>query len=212
MGVPGVQHWGQNLILENPKIAPDFFGLIRAWHEKGKNGNNWENLRLALVYSTDVYIQLKIDRSPFNVGQAIELPEFNYEQVQELVNRYSLNWNKEQVEQLMSLIGGHPHLVQKTLSYIKNHSGIELKKIFETAATASGIYYDHLWELWLNLQEEPELIEAMKKIVMASKPVRLEQKQVRQLNRMGLIRLLGNDVEARCELYRSYFGNCLINN
>ena len=67
-----------------PEVYEDFFGLLRSWYEKARSRPNWKKLRLAIAHSTDVYIRLNINRSPFNVGLAIELPELTREQVQEL--------------------------------------------------------------------------------------------------------------------------------
>ena len=38
-----------DLIFQYPKIASDFFGLLRAWHEKAKNEAVWKKLRLRLA-------------------------------------------------------------------------------------------------------------------------------------------------------------------
>ncbi|BAY31520.1 hypothetical protein NIES2107_33790 [Nostoc carneum NIES-2107] len=200
LGLDNVDH-----IFPYASLASDFFGLLRAWHEKGRNGNQWQNLRIILAYSTDVYIPLNINQSPFNVGQIIELPEFTKAQVQELAIRYGLNWHDKQVEKLTALVGGHPYLVQKALLHIKNQPHIKLEEVLNTAATPSGLYADHLWEIWVKLKQEPHLITAMKNLVQANQPILLNPEQVRQLNRMGLVRLSGNNVEPRCQLYRLYF-------
>ncbi|NES21346.1 MAG: DNA-binding protein, partial [Symploca sp. SIO3E6] len=71
-------------------VAPDFFGLLRACHEAGNRGEIWQNLRLVVAHSTEVYIPLNINQSPFNVGLPIELPEFSPEQVQELTLKHQL--------------------------------------------------------------------------------------------------------------------------
>ena len=35
-----------DLMFQHPEIATDFFGLLRAWHEKSKNEEIWKRLRL----------------------------------------------------------------------------------------------------------------------------------------------------------------------
>lgn len=62
-------------VFQHPEIAADFFGLLRAWHEEAKSRDLWKKLRLVVVHSTEVYIPLNINQSPFNVGLPIELPE-----------------------------------------------------------------------------------------------------------------------------------------
>lgn len=102
-------------IFQHPELAAEFFGLLRAWHEKSKNQGTWQKLRLAIVHSKEVYIPLNINQSPFNVGLPIELPEFNQLQVEDLVQRHQLNWGESEVKQLMTMVGGHPYLVRRAL-------------------------------------------------------------------------------------------------
>ncbi|HEY9604449.1 MAG TPA: AAA-like domain-containing protein, partial [Allocoleopsis sp.] len=104
-----------DLVFEYPDIASDFFALLRAWHEEAKNRDIWKKLRLVVVHSTEVYIPMNINQSPFNVGLPIELPEFTSEQVLDLTQRHRLDWDATQVEQLMEMVGGHPYLVRVAL-------------------------------------------------------------------------------------------------
>jgi hypothetical protein len=71
-----------DMVFEHEKIAADFFGLLRNWHEMGKTSAMWKRFRLVVVHSTEVYIPMNINQSPFNVGLAIDLPEFTADQVQ----------------------------------------------------------------------------------------------------------------------------------
>jgi serine/threonine-protein kinase len=64
-----------------PELAADFLSLLRAWYEKTKTLRIWQQLRLTIVYATEVYIPLNLHESPFNVGQLIELSEFTPEQI-----------------------------------------------------------------------------------------------------------------------------------
>ncbi|MGB3495775.1 MAG: AAA-like domain-containing protein [Elainellaceae cyanobacterium] len=67
-------------VFQHPTIADDFFGLLRAWYEEASYGSDdsklWEQLRLVVVHSTEVYLPLDVNQSPFNVGLPIELPTF----------------------------------------------------------------------------------------------------------------------------------------
>ncbi|NEP63398.1 MAG: hypothetical protein F6K31_41945 [Symploca sp. SIO2G7] len=71
-------------------------------------GKILQRLRLVVVHSTEVYIFLNVNESPFNVGVPIELPEFTQEQVRELAQQYELDCTVSEVEQLQGLVGGHP--------------------------------------------------------------------------------------------------------
>ncbi len=191
-------------IFPYPHIAEDFFGLLRNWHEEAKSYSIWKKLRLVVAHSTEVYIPLNINCSPFNVGVPIELREFTPEQVKDLAKRQELDWDTAQVTQLMTLVGGHPYLVQRAIYYLTRQE-ITFEQLLQTAYTESGIYSDHLrGHLW-NLREHPELATAMKKVVEATTPVQLETMQSFKLQSLGLVRLDGNKVKPWCNLYARYF-------
>jgi serine/threonine-protein kinase len=191
-------------IFQHPEIATDFFGLLRAWHERGKNEAVWKKLKLVIVHSKEVYIPLNINQSPFNVGLPIELPELNTEQVQDLVQRHDLNWSLEQVEQLMTMVGGHPYLVRVALYQIARER-MTLEKLLQVAPTEEGPYYDHLRRHLLNLDENTELVAAVKQVVAADKPIEIKTAEAFKLRSMGLVKFQGNAVMPLCDLYRLYF-------
>lgn len=193
-----------DLVFQHPEIAADFFGLLRAWHEDGKNRDIWKRLRLIVVHSTEVYIPMNINQSPFNVGLPIELPEFSAEQVLNLAQRHGLNWSSSQVEQLMAMVGGHPYLVRVALYSIARQD-TTLDLLLQTAPTEAGAYSDHLRRHLWNLEQRPELAAAVKKVIANPKPVRLDSIECFKLLSMGLLQLQGNDVTPRCNLYRKYF-------
>jgi serine/threonine-protein kinase len=191
-------------IFQHPDIATDFFGLLRAWHERGKNELVWQKLRLVIVHSKEVYIPLNINQSPFNVGLPIELPELNQVQVEDLVRRHNLDLSVEQVEQLMAMVGGHPYLVRVGLYQIARRR-MTLEQLLQMAPTEEGPYYDHLRRHLLNLEENAELVAAIKQVVAADKPVEIRAAEAFKLRSMGLVKFQGNAVMPLCDLYRQYF-------
>ncbi|MFB2836621.1 AAA-like domain-containing protein [Floridanema evergladense] len=190
------------------KTAQEFFGLLRAWHERSKNEPTWQKLRLIIVHSKEVYIPLNINQSPFNVGLPIELPDLNSTQVTELIKRHGLNWSNQEIEQLIGMVDGHPYLVRKAL-YNFARGQLTLEKFLESAPTEAGIYGDHLRRHLANIKADPKLEAAMKQVISASVPVRLEQMEGFKLRSMGLVELRGNDVAPLCNLYRLYFKDML---
>ena len=195
-----------DLVFPYPEIYEDFFALLRSWHEKAKSRKKlWTRLRLVVIHSTEVYIRLNLDQSPFNVGVPIELLEFSQQQVQDLAKQHGLDWDATQVYQLMKMVEGYPYLVQQALTYVKTHQNTTLDELLATASTESGIYGNHLRQHLLNLQQHPELALALKEVVTATGSVRLEPMQAYKLHSMGLVKLQGNEVKPRCNLYRQYF-------
>lgn len=199
-----------DIIFQYPEVATDFFGLLRAWHERGKNEQIWQQLKLVIAHSKEVYIPLNINQSPFNVGLPIELPELSTIQVEELVKRHGLNWSENQVEKLILLTGGHPYLVRVALYQIALER-ISLDQLLKLAATEEGPYYDHLHRLLVNLENDGALIGAIKQVVTEAKPVQIGTSEAFKLRSMGLVKFQGNAVTPLCDLYRQYFREILSN-
>lgn len=193
-------------VFEYPEIYRDFFGLLRNLHEESKRRDIWKKLRLVIVHSTEVYVPMDLNQSPFNVGLPVELPEFTPAQVQDLAQRHQINWSVTEVQHLMAMVGGHPFLVRLALYNIARQH-ITLTKLLQTVPTEAGIYSDHLRRLELILAEQPELEVAMREVVASSTPVRLKTVPKFKLQGIGLVKLQGDEVTPSCELYRQYFRN-----
>ena len=192
----------------HPEIADDFFTLLRSWYEEaayGDSGNPlWQNLRLVIVHSTEVYIPLDVNKSPFNVGLAIELHAFTAEQVNSLAQRYGLTLSPLEQEQFMQLVAGHPFLVQQAFYHLARQE-LTLPELLQTAATDGGIYSNHLHRHLHSLQEHPSLAVSYGQVVRSAEPVELEQFATFKLHSMGLVTLQGNRALPSCDLYRQYF-------
>lgn len=191
-------------VFEFPEVYRDFFGLLRALHEEGKRNSIWKQLRLVIVHSSEVYVPMDINQSPFNVGLLVELPEFTPEQVLHLAKVYQLNWSNTEVEELMAMVGGHPFLVRLGLYHIARQN-ITLTQLLQTAATAVGIYGDHLRWIESILSQQPVLSAAMQEVVNNVSQIKLQSFTRFKLHSMGLVKLYGDEVTSRYELYRQYF-------
>lgn len=197
-----------NLVFEHPNIAKDFLPMLRFWHELGKQDKLWQQLRLVVVHSTEIYIPLNINQSPFNVGQLITLPPFTPEQVYDLAQRYGLGWASTEEAQtlapLIKMLSGHPYLLNLAFYYLRRRE-ITLENLLQTASTSSGIFNDHLLSHLALLKESPELTTALQQVVNADNSVQIEAIAAHKLESMGLIELEGNWAKPSCELYRLYF-------
>lgn len=194
-----------DLLFPYPHIYEDFFGLLRSWYEKARSRKIWQRLRLVISHSTDVYIRLNINQSPFNVGLPIELSEFNQEQVLELVRQHDLKLEDNDIKLLIELVGGHPYLLEQAFIYLKTHPQVTISELLTQAITDAGIYSHHLREHWLNLLSEPELVTALQTAIASNHPVKLEPVLAYKLQSIGLVKFSGNMLEPRCNLYREYF-------
>ena len=198
-----------NRVFEYPEIAREFLPLLRFWHEEANNLEIWQKLRLLVVHSTEIYIPLNLQQSPFNVGVPIQLPEFTLEQVQTLAERHGLDWamgesGKQQLKPLLAMIGGHPYLVRLALYHLW-HEDLTLEQLLQEAPTQTGIYHHHLQKHLINLQENSELATAFKQVISSQQPIQLPPIVAYKLASMGLVKLQGNKVMPSCQLYCLYF-------
>ena len=201
-----------NHLFEYPEIAQEFLPLLRFWHEEANNTNIWRNLRIIVVHSTEIYIPLDINQSPFNIGLSIVLPEFNLEQVKELALRHQLHLESAELEQtigsLMAMVGGFPYLIRLAL-YTLSTQNITVEQLLAEAPTPSGIYRTHLQGYFNILSKYPDLMNAYGEIVMAEEPLQVSSIISYQLTSMGLIKLIENRAVPSCQLYRLYFRDYL---
>ncbi|MBO3461222.1 AAA-like domain-containing protein [Aetokthonos hydrillicola Thurmond2011] len=197
-------------LFQHAKIFPEFCLLLRSWYETAKQGDRmgkiWKKLRLVVVNSTEIYPTLDINRSPFNVGLAIDLPEFNQQQLQEMVKLYGLDaqLNENGLSQLVKLVGGHPYLVQEAMASLKSQES-SLEELLTLAPTEQGIFSYHLRQQLESLQIDSQLQEGYRRVITVDKPVQLNPEITFKLHSLGLVKIVRNDCISSCELYRQYF-------
>jgi hypothetical protein len=195
-------------LFEYPEIYENFFPMLRNWNENANESETWEKLRLLVAHSTEDYGRLDINQSPFNVGLPIKLEEFTQEQVKSLAIRHGLD--SKNIFPLMFLVGGHPYLVRLALYYLVCQD-TTIEKLLEEATTDTGIYSEHLRRHLETFQENKELGRVFKEIVSNIQGIKVERKnrQIYQLDSMGVIKFSNNCVMSRCRLYHEYFGERL---
>ena len=199
-----------DVIFGYESIARDFLPLVRSWHENARTKKNtWGKLRLVIAYSKENYIPIDRNKSPLNAGKAIRIPELSKQQILRLVQHYRLNLSVDEVDKIMSMLGGHPYLINIVLDQLAYYE-LTLEELLINASTDAGIYGDYLSEYLSNLKDNPETAEAMKQVVTSKNPVRIETEIASKLRDMGLIKFKGNDVIPLCHLYRKYFSEHLI--
>ena len=195
-------------LFEYPGVAQDFFAMLRTWHEYTKSDDAWAMLRLLLVQSTETYIPLNINQSPFNVGIEIALQPFTLAQIATLAERYSLNLAASGVAQIYELLGGHPHLTGLTLYHLAQPN-MTWDQLLANAATDEGIFSAHLHRHLWALEQHPDLQEAFQQVLSSPEPVMLPQVQTFKLESMGLVKLQQNCCTVSYNLYQQYFSHRL---
>jgi hypothetical protein len=191
-------------IFSYEEIARNFLSMLRSWFEETRQTKIWENLRMVLLHSTNVYVELPVNQSPFNVVPPVELTEFSEQNILDLARCHQLFWGTDEVVELMGMVGGYPYLVRKALYHVKD-SNLSLADILQNAATNVGIYGKHLQSHWANLENYSELKAALKQVVIAVSAVKLEQVLEFKLLSTGLVKQNKHGLTPSCRLYRDYF-------
>lgn len=201
-------------LFDHPELVQEFLPMLRAWHEEAMELKVWQKLRMALAYSTEVYVPLKISQSPFNIGLSIQLPVLTFDQVQALVERYDLPAEKrvkpEQLKALYELVSGHPYLIQLALYHLSEREGT-LGNMLDYAHTQSGIYSAHLRRHLEIIQRQSPLKNAFADVLKDFElGAEVDTLMAYQLERMGLVRLSGNAAIVSSALYYRYFKPLLL--
>lgn len=99
--------------------AINFFGLLRSWHEKTKysqaDNNVWRQLRLVVTYSLEHEQAPQLTQALEHVGLFIHLPPFTAEHIQTLAQHHQLNLSPEEINHLLTVVGGAPHRIRIAL-------------------------------------------------------------------------------------------------
>lgn len=208
-----------SLIFEYPQLAQEFLPLLRSWFEEAKQVQAWSKLRLVVVYSTEVYVPMKINQSPFNIGLPLTLPEFTRGQVQQLARLHDLPWDERKSEKLMAMVGGHPLLIRLTLYHLCQNSEFSLEQLLATAARDTGIYREHLRRHLATLQADDRLATVFQQIITrnysgnysANYSENVNPILIYKLESLGLLKFVQGELRVRCDLYRIYLGRFLNN-
>ena len=186
------------------EITQQFSALLRAWHEKAKTEDIWQNLRLVIAHSQEVDISIDINQSPFNVGLSVKICEFNSMQIKELVGKYGLNFSDSEITQLRDMINGHPYLLTTVLDKISK-GNLTLSNFLEVAPTNQSPYGKFLNFYLSELEKDTLLKAAMQQVINSDVPIKIDSTQALKLRSLGLIEFKGNEVQCLCNLYRLYF-------
>jgi hypothetical protein len=185
------------------EFRSDFFGMLRSWHNSRATTPAWKQLDLALVTSTEPYQLIEnLNQSPFNVGQVIELMDFEAEQVGDLNRRHGTPLDIDMERQLMDLLDGHPYLVRRAL-YLIASEHISVADLFANATDDRGPFGDHLRYHLFRLHDKPDLVQGLLQVLRHG--TCQDERVFFRLRGAGLVRREGRAVLPRCRLYGNYF-------
>lgn len=184
-------------------VADEFFGLMRTWYEDAKTTDTWKQVRMVIAQSSEVYIPLNINKSPFNVGLAVALLPLTPEEVQALAAAYALEWPISAATELCQLIDGQPYLAHVAIDRIWRKE----TSLAEVLADPIGchIFSPYLQHQLHQVQQQPQLASVLKQVLENQFSMPSSLKDIHQLQSMGLLVWEDNGPRLSCDLFTRYF-------
>lgn len=156
----------------------DFFAMIRACYNKRVDYLKYYRLAFALfgVATPSDLIQDKT-RTPFNIGKAIELDGFEFEQSQVLVEGLKGKVENPQVvlKEVLGWTGGQPFLTQKLCKFVVQEAEFDPTRISSTKGEkcligkwVEDVVRSRIIENWES-QDEPEHLRTIRDRILQSR-------------------------------------------
>lgn len=182
-----------------------FYTMLRNWSERRGfwQTPEWQRLDMVFVVSTEPYNLIKEpDRSPFNVGDPIELEDFSENQVLRLNDLHHNPLSQQDAKTLFKLVRGHPYLVRRAM-YMVASKAYTAAALFDKAADAYGPFGDHLRYHLFALRKKEAMVNELRQTLNYGKSQ--NETASHMLRGAGLITGSDNDVALRCPLYEEFF-------
>jgi hypothetical protein len=173
-----------DVLLGRP-YSDGFFGMLRAWAEKG-HSPPWSALRLLLSISTTP--SLFIDnpsQSPFNLTDPICLHELSDDGLDRLAQLYRLPRHPHDLQQLRAHVGGHPYLTRLAM-YRARQLNRPLADLLADDSSINQVFGEYLKHCRNRLRRQDGLYEAFC-LLLRDPRTRLSDDVYYRLNRAGLV-------------------------
>jgi len=190
-------------VFQYPRVSSDFFLMLRAWHESAKTQPEFEQLKMAISYSTEAKLAIAdLNASPFNVGEEARIVPFTSQQVEDLMHRHGQQWSAQEAQTIMELLGGQPYLVRRAL-YLLAKGEYDLERLLAKAAHDDGPFSDHLRHHLVNVKQFPDCAEALRAVI--ERETCKDALLAARLTAAGLVVGSAPRLRPACGLYARYF-------
>ncbi|MGB3205049.1 MAG: AAA family ATPase [Crinalium sp.] len=165
-----------------------FFGIIRACYNKRADSSDYQRLNFVLLgVATPSQLIQDRNRTPFNVGQAIQLKGFQVHEAQPLLQGLTKRVSNPQtlLQEVIAWTGGQPFLTQKVCQLICNsNSPIPTN---DEAVYVEELVRSQIIENWES-QDQPEHLRTIRDRVLNNKQRAVELLELyRQILHQGQV-------------------------
>ncbi|MGB5967877.1 MAG: AAA family ATPase [Spirulinaceae cyanobacterium] len=206
----------------------DFFALIRSCYNQRTLNKEYQRLTFALFgATTPSSLITDYQRTPFNIGQAIQLEGFKNHEAQPLLSGLTDKISNPQVllREILAWTGGQPFLTQKLCKFIRNSSDIIpinkeeewVKDLVQTKVIRNWEFQDepeHLKTIrdrLLNSEHQPRrLLEIYKQILSQGSIIAIGSPEESELLLSGLVSKQEGNLKVSNRIYKSIFNHSWI--
>ncbi|MFB2916918.1 AAA family ATPase [Aerosakkonema funiforme] len=173
-----------------------FFGIIRTCYNKRADSSDYQRLNFVLLgVATPSQLIQDRNRTPFNVGQAIQLKGFQAHEAQPLLQGLTKRVTNPQtlLTEVIAWTGGQPFLTQKVCKLIcTSDSPIPTNN---EATYVEELVRSHIIENWES-QDQPEHLRTIRDRILKDKQRAIELLEIyRQILHTGQIVAINNSAE-----------------
>ncbi len=185
----------------------NFFGMLRAWHNKRADSEVWADVDIMLVVSTEPYLFITdTTQSPFNVvASPIDLDSFTLDECRKLNSKYPVQLSNADVDDIYDLLSGHPYLT-RLAHYRIVFGGFSVEELCgKNAVDLKGPFGEHLRAMLTLLDDDASLLPALIRAIVTGKLGDDRGTLAHRLIGAGLIRLEGKRYNPANLLYSRFF-------
>ncbi|BBD63140.1 WD-40 repeat protein (plasmid) [Nostoc sp. HK-01] len=142
----------------NLPFTDDFFALIRACYNKRADNPDYKRLTFALLgVAAPAELISDKKRTPFNIGQAIDLKGFGFEEAQPLVKGLEIKADNPQavLAEILNWTGGQPFLTQRLCQLVVDNT--EFISAGKEAESIEKLSHNCLIDNWESQDEQEHL-------------------------------------------------------
>lgn len=201
-------------------FSDDFYGAIRSLYNSRATNKELRRLTFILIgVATPSDLIADPNRTPFNIGERVELTDFTVEEMRPFAAGFNLS--SEQSEFVLNRVrdwtGGHPYLTQRLCSAISakrrdswTESDIDavVAETFFTEKSNQDSNLQFVRDMLTVRAAEPiKVLEIYRKILANRRPVADEEQSVPKshLKLSGVVRRDSLDLKTRNKIYRTVF-------
>jgi hypothetical protein len=193
-------------IIEFEDVSKNFFAHLRSLYnnatKSGSKSKQWQKFKQILAYSTEFYLVLDINKSPFNIGVDYTLKGFKMDEVLTLAKANGASLNNDQISRLLEILEGHPKLTVDAINSLVEDN-YTYDELIEQAYSDDGPFGNYLVELYNNLVTDQEALDEFKLILRTNESHKVQI--CNRLKKAGIIKGEVPNVQPASELYKQYF-------